>query len=304
MRREFALLISLAFIMLILFTGESRAYSQEVRTPAVSGMFYPDSPEELRTMVDDLLSEADEKRIEGELIALVAPHAGYMYSGPVAAYAYKVLEGLKFDTVILVGPSHFALFDGISVYKQGYYQTPLGSIGINSTLAERLIESDAKISFRPSAHIREHSLEVQLPFLQRTLEDFQIVPVLMGDQSEELCEILSKALVETIGDERVLLIASTDLSHYHSYEEAEELDKIALDSIEKLDPEALNDDIKATRCELCGAGPVIAVISAAKELGADRAEILRYANSGDVTGEKGLVVGYGAVAIYRSSAQN
>jgi len=297
-------LISLAFIMLILFVGESRVYPQEVRTPAVSGMFYPDSPKELRTMVDDLLSEADEKRIEGELIALVAPHAGYMYSGPVAAYAYKVLEGLKFDTVILVGPSHFALFDGISVYKQGYYQTPLGSIRINSTLAEHLIESDDKISFRPSAHIREHSLEVQLPFLQQTLEDFQIVPLLMGDQSEELCEILSKALVETIGDERVLLIASTDLSHYHSYEEAKELDKIALDSIEKLDPEALNDNIKATRCELCGAGPVIAVISAAKELGADRAEILKYANSGDVTGKKGLIVGYGAVAIYRSSAQN
>jgi AmmeMemoRadiSam system protein B len=304
MGRELALLISLAFVMFILSTGESRVYSQGMRIPAVSGMFYPDSPEELRMTVDDLLSKADERRIEGELIALIAPHAGYMYSGPVAAYAYKVLEGLKFDTVILVGPSHYTLFDGISVYKRGYYQTPLGSIGINSSLAEHLIENDDKISFRPSAHIREHSLEVQLPFLQRTLEDFQIVPILMGDQSEELCEILSKALVETIGDEKVLLIASTDLSHYHSYEEAKELDKVALDSIEKLDPKVLNDNVKAGRCELCGAGPVIAVISAVKELGADRIEILRYANSGDITGEKGLVVGYGAVVIYRSPAQN
>jgi len=280
---------------------EGRAMREEVRKPAVAGSFYPGDAKALSRQVREYLSRASKEEVPGEIIAVVSPHAGYMYSGLVAAHAYKIVEGMKFDSVMVVAPSHRLPFQGAAVYDRGGYETPLGVLPVDHELCRRLMAEDKLFKFLPQAHAQEHSLEVQLPFLQEALGSFPLVPIVVMDQSFRTCERVGQAMARAVKGKKVLLVASTDLSHYHRYDEAVQLDKVILDGIRMFDPQKLSRDLESGKGEACGGGPVIAVMVAAKELGANRAQVLKYLNSGDVTGDRSGVVGYAAAVFSRNS---
>lgn len=270
-----------------------------VRPAAVAGSFYPGSPAILRRDIDGLLEQASVPKITGTLLAVVSPHAGYMYSGCTAAHSFKLLMGKGIDKVIIVGPSHRDNFDGISIYPGESYQTPLGDVHVNEQLRSLMISQDKGIMASPVGHRTEHSVEVQLPFLQRALERFTFVPVVMGDQTVELCRTLADALAAAIADQHVLLVASSDLSHYHPYDDAVALDQRVIHFIETFDELGLMKKLERHEVEACGGGPIVAIMLAAKKLGATNARVIHYCNSGDVTGEKDAVVGYCSAAFTR-----
>jgi hypothetical protein len=275
---------------------------KEIREPAVAGAFYPDKPEILSRDVKKYLENSKKEKIEGDIVALISPHAGYMYSGQVAAYAYKLIEGKSFDTVVVVGPSHRVLFKGASLYDRGGYRTPLGVVPIDTELSKKMMERRKEIQFLPEAHSQEHSLEVQIPFLQVVLKTFNLIPIVMEPYwSWETCQSVASAIAEAVKGKRVLLVASTDLSHFYTYNIAVELDKIFLNHIERFDVEGLNRDLKNNRTEACGGGPVVTIMLAAKMLGANHGKVLKYANSGDVTGDRSRVVGYAAAVFYKTA---
>ncbi len=274
---------------------------KNIRESVIAGSWYPGDAARLTKDIKGYLGRVPKPKIKGELVALIAPHAGYMYSGQVAAYSYKLLEAKSYEVVVIVAPTHRAYFSGVSVYPQGGYRTPLGVVPIAEELTEALIKRSPLISYVPQAHAEEHSLEIQLPFLQVVLKDFRLVPIVMGEQDFYVCEELSKAIVEVIEGKEALLIASTDLSHFHPYARAVELDQVILQHVNAFAPEKLSKDLKRGRCEACGGGPTVAVMLAAQALGASRGEVLKYANSGDVTGDRSSVVGYMAAALYRNT---
>lgn len=275
----------------------------EVRSPVVAGAFYPGDPAALSDAVDGYLDAAGETRLDGEVVALIAPHAGYMYSGRVAGRAYALLRGLDFDSVVVIAPSHRVAFRGASVYGGDGYATPLGVVPVDRDLADAIASASPTLTYEPRAHAAEHSLEVQVPFLQRSLGEFAIVPIVMGGQGEGPVRVLADAIAEAVGGraagDRVLLVASTDLSHFHSYDRAVALDSAVMDAVSAFDPEGLLDALGSGACEACGGGPTAAVMMAARQLGADRAHVLEYANSGDVTGDRAEVVGYMAAVLTR-----
>ncbi len=280
---------------------EGKAMREEVRKPAVAGSFYPGDGKTLSRQVREFLSRAAKEEVAGEIVGLVSPHAGYMYSGLVAAHAFKTVEGMKFDAVVVVAPSHRVRFQGASVYDRGGYETPLGVLPIEKDLCQKLKSESNLIESLPQAHSQEHSLEVQLPFLQEVLGKFNLVPMVLGSQDYRSSETVGKAIARAVKGKKVLLVASTDLSHYHPYDRAVQLDKIILDDIQAFDAQKLGRDLDAGKGEACGGGPVMAVMVAAKELGANRAKILKYMNSGDVTGDRSGVVGYAAAVFSRNS---
>jgi len=246
------------------------------------------------------LSRAKSGSLHGDLKAVIVPHAGHIYSGQVAAHAYRLLKTMDINRVIMIGPSHRVGFRGVSVNLQSGYRTPLGVVHVDQVLARKIIDTSDKIRYIPEAHAREHSLEIQLPFLQTVLDDFRIVPIVMGEQDFRTCSELASSLVEVMDNmEKTLILASSDLSHFHNYDRARELDKEFIGHVKKLDPEGLAGSLSLGTCEACGGGPVITVMLAAKAVGVDRVEILNYANSGDVTGDKSRVVGYLSAALIR-----
>ena len=267
-----------------------------VRQPAVAGAFYPGSKSELQKQVNRFLQEVKKEPLTGRMIGIIVPHAGYTYSGRVAAHAFRQIEGEGFRTVVLIGPSHRSHFKGVAVYPKGEWTTPLGSLKIDESLAAELIEATDIIVANPTPHETEHSLEVQLPFLQTVDQDLRIVPLMMGPQTEEICRKLGKALADVVGKRSdVLLLTSTDLYHGYSYDECVSTDRLTLSYIEKLDADGLYGALSADRAQACGGGPITALLYAARQLGANNAKLLKYTNSGDVTGEKaGYVVGYSA----------
>jgi len=308
-RKSFYLLMLISFFLLVgslsmaqISKGRKEQGMEEIREPAVAGTFYPEKPDILSRDVKRYLDNAKKEKIEGEIIALVSPHAGYVYSGQVAACAFKLIEGKVFDSVVVVAPSHRVLFKGASVYGRGGYRTPLGVVPIDEEFSKKMMERRKEIQFLPEAHAQEHSLEVQIPFLQVVLKSFRLIPIVMEPYwSWETCQHLAQAIVETVRGKNVLLIASSDLSHFHSYEKAVQLDKIVLNHIEHLDPAGLSRDLGSGRCEACGGGPIISIMLAAKALGANKGKAVKYLNSGDVTGDRGRVVGYGAGVFYKSA---
>lgn len=273
---------------------------EDIREPAVSGMFYPDNPEVLSQNIKRYLDNAKKERIEGKIIAFVVPHAGYMYSGQVAAYAYKLIDGMDLSTVIIVAPSHRAIFKGASIYDRGGYRTPLGVVPVDIEIAKKIMEKEKKVQFLPEAHKEEHSLEVQIPFLQIVLKNFKLVPIVMEPYlSWETCQAVANSIAESVRGKNFLLVASSDLSHYYSYNKAVEMDKIILDHMECFDIDAIHRDLSNGRCEACGGGPIISIMLAAKSLGANKAKVLKYMNSGDVAGDRSRVVGYAATVFYK-----
>ena len=272
--------------------------AEEIRESILAGSWYPGDPKRLRQDVELYLEKAQAVELQGELVALIAPHAGYQYSGQVAAYAYKLLERRKFETVVIIAPSHRAYFPGVSVYDRGGFRTPLGAVPLDAELIGTLKEHDRRIRYVAEAHAREHSLEIQLPFLQVVMPGFKLVPLIMGDQSFASCQWLAEAVANTIGKRSVLVVASTDLSHFHPYQEAKELDQVVLDKVNAFDPRSLSENLQGGKGEACGGGPVVTAMLIARKLGANKSQVLRYANSGDVTGDHSGVVGYMAAAVW------
>jgi len=269
-----------------------------VRKSAVAGTWYPGSPAAIAAEVEEYLGAVRAPAPAGRLVGLISPHAGLRYSGPVAAHAYALLRGRPSLTAVLVGPSHRIRFDGVAVAAQGAFETPLGKIPIDEELAGRLVAASDKIVDEPRPHHSEHSLEMQLPFLQRLVPDLRIVPVLMGSQDRQEVDLLADALVQALEGSDALLVASSDLSHYHPAPEANAIDARLVEEVRRLDPEKLMDLLENFRGHACGGGPMVAVMKAARARGADRSTILKYGDSGDVAeGDKSQVVGYLAAAL-------
>ncbi len=291
----------------------SRDETEEFRRrPAAAGAtrFYPSDPKLLREVVTGYINEA-ELLGEEEIFGLIAPHAGYVYSGPVAGWAYRQVSGRRYETVIVLAPSHFEPFSFASVMPRGVYRTPLGDVQVDERLAHALSDKGKDwIQLSLQGHtvtggMGEHSLEVQLPFLQVALGEFKLVPVVIGGVDWELCLLLGQALAEAIDDGDVLVVASSDLSHYHSYDQAYRLDSQVIERVEALDARGLAEGCRSRELEACGAAPISALLTAAELIGAKQVRILRHRTSGDVKGGmRDQVVGYLAAAIYRGEADS
>ena len=304
--------------LVLLISGSCHSETPKVRPAGVAGGFYPADPKELTQMMDSLLAQNAVPRVSAPLVALVCPHAGYVFTGPVAAACFTQLKGRKYTRVIVIAPSHFVNFHFSSIYDGDAYATPLGDVPVDQEFRAKLAKLSSDIKISDQGHVKvgenaEHALEVQLPWLQRTLGDFKLVPIIMGDQNygleRALGRALSKALLAETPESRAqtLIVVSSDLSHYHPYDYANNVDHQTLQAIEDWDYLSLSRNFAMWErgiqtWEACGGGPIVAGMIAAEGLGATHAQILKYANSGDTTGDKTRVVGYGAVAITRASA--
>src|SRR5262245_38866721 len=273
------------------------------RPAAVAGTWNPGTARPLARDVDAYLADVNVTP-RGRIDAVIAPHAGLMFSGPVGAWAYKAAAAAgPYDAVVLLGPSHFVAFDGLALYPEGAFETPFGPAPIDAALAAQLLEASPLVQPMPAAHRREHSLEMQLPFLERLLPRVPIVPLLMGFQSRETIEEAARALAGAAPDRRLLLVASTDLSHYFDAQTAARLDARVRDAVAAFDPERLLNlfeqypEGERGRYVACGGGPAIAVMMAARTRGARAGRVLKYAHSGDVSGDHTAVVGYLAAAL-------
>ena len=280
-----------------------------VRQPAVAGMFYEYSPEALRKQIEScFLSRLGPGRLPKpnpkggrEVISLVVPHAGYMYSGPVASHAYCSLadNGVP-DLFIIIGPNHQGIGSGIAIMVEGSWRTPLGVVEIHKEIARRIQKSSGIIDVDESSHRSEHSLEVQIPFLQYIYgPSFKIVPISMMIQSLEASLDVGNAIGSSLKGENAIILASTDFTHYEPQKNAERKDREAIKKILELNPEGLYSNVTRLEISMCGPGPVIAAITASKILGASKAKLLKYATSGDVTGDYYQVVGYAAIQIQK-----
>jgi AmmeMemoRadiSam system protein B/AmmeMemoRadiSam system protein A len=294
MRKYFLLFI---LICLIAPAGQGRGDPEN--------KFYPSDHHELQRDVNRYLANVEKTRIDGRIVALISPHAGYEFSGQVAAHAYKLVEGMEFDDVIVIAPSHRVDFLGASIYDGEGYETPLGIVPIDRDLSRRITEGSQMIEFIPQAHAREHSLEVQIPFLQSVLKEFRLVPMVMGPSwNLEVCRHLSQAIIKSLEGRRALIIASSDLTHSYDYQKVVEQDERLARRIEGFDITGLEEDLRKRRCQACGGGPMVAAMMVAQGLGAQRGKVLKLTNSGDVTGMKkpgNYVVGYMAAVFYQGA---
>jgi AmmeMemoRadiSam system protein B/AmmeMemoRadiSam system protein A len=297
----------LVLLVLLCFQAACQAQPRKVRPAAVAGAFYPADPKQLGQMVDDLLAKAAVPEIK-DVVALVAPHAGYVYSGGVAAHSYALLKGRKVERVVVISPSHLESFPFSAIYDGAAYSTPLGEVAVDQAFAAKLAMTSKLIQVSGRGHSavgdrEEHAVEVQIPFLQRVLGEFKLVPIVMGDQSYAACRALGLALAKNIQGTGTLIVASSDLSHYHPYDDAVKMDRKTLNAIEEWDYLSMSQNFEQRIWEACGGGPIIAAMIASERLGARQARVLKYANSGDTTGDHSQVVGYGAVAIYKNAGQ-
>jgi hypothetical protein len=300
----------LSLLVVLPLAGCAQKESTMVREPVVANQFYPGNKDALSRMLDEMLRAAPAAKTAAPIVGIAVPHAGYPYSGPTAAYAYRAIAGSGIKTVVMIGPSHHALFSGFAVYAKGAWKTPLGKTDIDEALAAEIIKQNKIIRDLPQAHAQEHSLEVQLPFLQKVMgtslqgvSPFKIVPIELGEASYGDLETLARALVKACKGRSVLLLASSDLYHGDSYPDCKRSDSVTLSDIERLDASALYSDLARGTAAACGGLPITAMMLALKEMGADHAELLHRTNSNDVTGERGgYCVGYAAVAFYGAGA--
>jgi len=275
-----------------------------VRPAAVAGTWYASSAAQLAADVRGYLGSAagastDIVPADARLLALIAPHAGLVYSGPVAAHAYVLLESHAFDSIVLVGPSHYVGFEGASIWPRGAFATPRGNLRVDAELASSIVAACPAVEDIPEAHAREHSLEMQLPFLAALAPDTLIVPIVMGFQTRDTAHALADAIVSATRGRRVLLVASTDLSHFNDAHTAAALDEQVIACVNAFDDEGLMALLERRADHACGGGPMVTVLRAARALGATKSRVLRYADSGDVSGDKSSVVGYLAAAVWR-----
>ncbi len=319
MKRSLIIVLIIVILLatgLVMFGSRNSAGNKEnqTRPPMVAGSFYPDDPAQLKAMVDGLLAEVSPQNLGGPVFALVAPHAGYVYSAHIAARSYAQIKGHKYKRVVVIAPSHTEPFSYTSIFNGDAYATPLGPIPVDKDFAKKLSQKDASLKLSNAGHgcfggRCEHALEVQLPFLQESLGGLKIVPIVMGAADYESSRSLGAALAELIKrnaatqEPDTLIVASSDLSHFHDYNEAVSFDRKTLGAIEGNDYLGLSVNMEQGIWEACGGAPIIAAMIAAERMGATGRKILAYANSGDVTGDKTRVVGYGAAAFFQDEKQ-
>jgi AmmeMemoRadiSam system protein B len=280
---------------------------RKIRYPAVAGLFYESDGESLKRRIEWCFKHrlgpgsipSVNEQGKRNIVGLVCPHAGYMYSGPIAAYSYAELakDGVP-DVVIILGPNHTGLGSGVSIVESGYWRTPLGNVEINSEVAKRIVKNCEVMAVDELAHLQEHSIEVQLPLLQYIYGSrFSFVPICMMLQMKDVCMEVGNAIAKALENENVVIIASTDFTHYEPHEKACEKDIKVLKAIEAMDPDLMFRLVDSLPVSMCGPGPVASMLYAVRKLGAKKATILKYATSGDVTGDKSSVVGYGSVKV-------
>jgi AmmeMemoRadiSam system protein B len=275
----------------------------DIRPSPIAGKWYPSNPERLAQSVDSYLEAAQLPEIHGEIVAIIVPHAGHIYSGPVAGYAFAAIRGLTPEIVTVVSPMHHPYLKPLLTSAHQAYATPLGEIPIDiearNTLDEFLRE-ETGVGLSSVRNDPEHSLEIELPFLQRVLPTgFRLLPIMVRDQSEPITRGLGRALARTLKNHASLLVASTDLSHFYTQHIAEKLDGVILQEIEELNPAGILEAEEAGKGFACGKGALAAVMWAALALGATHSQILHYATSGDVSGDFSQVVGYAAAVLTR-----
>ncbi len=274
-----------------------------VRPSSIAGRWYPANPHELAASVDAYIAEADLPQIEGEVVGVMAPHAGHLYSGPVAGYAFGAVRGLTPQVVVVVSPMHYPYPYPLLTSAHSAYQTPLGAIQIDRELIlalNTILEGELGYGLKEVANDPEHSLEIELPFLQRALAgEFRLLPLMVADPSQRVTRALGEALAQILHDQQAVLVASTDLSHFYPQALANQLDAAMLSQVEAFNPQGVLQAEEEGRGFACGRAALAAVLWAAKGLGADTVRILRHATSGDVTGDYSQVVGYGAAVITR-----
>jgi len=281
------------------------ATPEKIRPSVIAGSWYPGTKDALARTVDDYLAKVDQEPVAGELLGLVSPHAGYAYSGQTAAYAYHQLEGRTFDTVVLMGPSHRAWVGEYAASEEDAYATPLGLVPLDRAFLAAL---DGRLPLHRVRRDAEHSIEIQLPFLQRQLDGFALVPILMNADGAPAAQHLAAALAEVVRERaaegrRTLLVASSDLHHIPDYQEVVRRDRAVVDAVAAYDLEALARRLMDPASTVCGRIPILAVLHAARQLGADATRVLHHTTSGDVTGQRTAgqyTVGYMAAAVYRT----
>jgi len=280
---------------------------KDIRPSPIEGQWYSANPQKLAASIDGFIESAILPEVQGEVIAVIAPHAGHVYSGPVAGYAFAAVKGMQPELVAVISPMHQPYYDPLLTSGHEAYQTPLGSIPIDQDAIQELdalLIKNLKYGITPVRQDREHSLEIELPFLQRALVgDFSLLPVMVRDQSIQVTKALGLALAQVLETRSALLVASTDLSHFYPREVALKFDEEMLRRIESFDPLAVLQAEDKGVGMACGRGAVATVLWAAKELGGNQVKILKYATSGDVSGDYSQVVGYGS-AIITNSQEN
>ncbi|HHS12160.1 MAG TPA: AmmeMemoRadiSam system protein B [bacterium] len=299
------------FCILLNFIGTANGFSADIRYSVHAGHFYPSNAGELERQIEEKLKEAQKRHIPGPIRAIWVPHAGYVFSGWVAANAYELVRGADVDVVIVLGVSHYFPLRGVSVGDWSHYQTPLGLAKTDTVLIRELCRHET-IHTERRAHIHEHSIEVQIPFIQTVLPGRTIVPILIGRISYEEARNTARILAEVTRDRKVLFIASSDMSHFPGYEEAYRADGEILQAVQAFDARKvfrLNETlplqkIPGLEAALCGGPALVVTMLTARLSGADRVQVLLYRNSGDVTGERNRVVGYGAAVFYHPPSIN
>jgi hypothetical protein len=266
-----------------------------VRHPAVAGRFYP---KEQRKLLADIRSYLQPAAAPIPALGCIVPHAGYMYSGHVAGAVYAHLEIP--ERCIVLCPNHTGVGTPLSIMTAGAWEIPLGDVPIDQELATALVEQFPLLSEDSSAHLAEHAIEVQLPFLRTKQKNLRFVPVAIGTREFDALEALGQAIAEVVGrqQERVLVLASSDMNHYESDPVTRAKDQKAIERILALDPRGLHEVVTQQEISMCGFGPAVAMLTAAKRLGATRAELIKYATSGDISGDRQMVVGYAGIAVF------
>jgi AmmeMemoRadiSam system protein B len=275
----------------------------DTRPSPIAGRWYPGDALELTSSVDAYIDAAQLPEIKGEVVAVMAPHAGHVYSGPVAGYAFGAVRGMQADLVAVVSPMHQPYSQPLLTSAHQAYQTPLGSIEIDQAAVAELnkeLEQELGFGLTPVRNDMEHSLEIELPFLQRVLmKEFRLLPVMVRDQSARVGEALGRALADVLADKTALLVASTDLSHFYDQDQARILDSEMLRQVEAFDPLGVLQAEEQGKGFACGRSALAAVLWAAKGLGANTVQVLKHATSGDITGDYSEVVGYASAVITR-----
>ncbi|MFA5357158.1 MAG: AmmeMemoRadiSam system protein B [Candidatus Omnitrophota bacterium] len=285
----------LIFFFCCLTVSRSLCYAGDIKEPNAAGTFYPGAPGELSQAIEGLLDSVDPQPTGEDIFALIMPHAGYGYSGRTAAFGYKSVYGKAYKTVVIIGRSHHYNFRGVSVYARGKFRTPLGDIEVDEAFAQSLLDPAHRISFMPEVFLSgEHAVEVQLPFLQKTLKDFKIVPVITGDMELSDCRGFAGLLKKAIGGRNdILVVASTDMYHGADYGALQSADKLAISLLKNMDSEGLYHSLREGKTQLCGGPAVVTVLILAKELGYDKLQVLDYTDSAQVVGAKSdWMVGY------------
>lgn len=275
----------------------------DIRPSPISGRWYPGDPKRLAESVDSYINAARIGTIEGDVVGIIVPHAGHTYSGPVAGYAFKAIRGLQPELVVVISPMHQPYLQSFLTCGHNAYRTPLGTISIDSESVSALSEAlEASTGFKltPVRNDQEHSLEIELPFLQRSLSgEFRLLPIMIREVSAQAVEALGTALAKIISGRSVLLVASSDLSHFYDQLQAEQLDGEMLYQVESFNPAGVLQAEEEGKGFACGRNAIAAVLWAAQEMGANKVTVLNHATSGDVTGDYSGVVGYAAAIITR-----